>query len=280
MPTAAVNGIELYYEDVGESPAGEPPLLFHHGYTSSHERWDGVVGALRDRYRCVRFDARGTGASGRPATGYGIEAYAADVLGLADALGIERFTFLGHSLGGGVGYSLGVGHAERLHKLILLAPIPADGGEIPEQERRARLAPWYAKDLALLTRQRLHGSARPPSEEEAERGAKRVLAASEGHMTETLDAMEGLRLGDRLGEIGTPTLMIAGAADALLPYNLQDFARLGNATLHVFSRVGHGIPSEVPAALARVLPDFLTHGVVTAQTLTDRMQAIQQNPQS
>lgn len=280
MPTAALNGIDLYYEDVGESRDGEPPLLFHHGYTSSHERWDALVGALRDRYRCVRFDARGTGASARPATGYGIDAYVGDVLALAGALGIERFTFIGHSLGGGVGYSLALNHPQRLHKLILLAPIPADGGEIPQPERQARLAPWYAKDLALLTRQRLYGSARPPSEEEAERNARRVLAVSEGHMTETLDAMEALRLGDRLGEITTPTLIIAAAADALLPYNLQDFARLPNATLHVFSRVGHGIPSEVPAALARVLPDFLTHGVVTAQTLTDRVQAMAQDPQS
>jgi len=85
--------------------------------------------------------------------------------------------------------------------------------------------------------------------------------------------MEGLRLGERLPEMMTPTLMLAGATDALLPYNLHDFGKLGNATLHVFSRVGHGISSEVPAAVSRVIPDFLEHGVITAATLAQRAAA-------
>ena len=49
--------------------------------------------------------------------------------------------------------------------------------------------------------------------------------------------------------------------------NLADFARLGNATLHVFSRVSHGVPTEVPEELANVIADFVEHGVVTAATL-------------
>ena len=73
--------------------------------------------------------------------------------------------------------------------------------------------------------------------------------------------------GDRLGEIQTPTLILAGAADSLLTPNLRDFARLGNGTLHVFSRVGHGVPREVPSAYSRVVTDFLEHGVVNAQTI-------------
>ena len=65
----------------------------------------------------------------------------------------------------------------------------------------------------------------------------------------------------------TPTMVMSGAADGLLSENLRDFARLGNATLHVFSRVGHGVPREVPSAFARVLSDFLEHGVVNVRTL-------------
>ena len=73
--------------------------------------------------------------------------------------------------------------------------------------------------------------------------------------------------GARLGEITVPTLMIAAAADSLLTANLADFARLGNATLHVFSRVSHAVPSEAPEELANVIADFAEHGVVTAATL-------------
>ena len=275
MPIAAVNGIDLYYEDSGD-PAGDPSagtsLLFHHGYTSSHLSWEGLVERLEDRYRCVTFDARGTGQSDKPESGYTIPQYAADALALADHLGLERFTFLGHSMGGGVGFQLAVHHPDRLEKLVLLAPVPADGGAIPDEERQQRLAPWYARDREQIIADRMLSSPRPPSYADAALRADQVLATSEGHMTESLSAMEELRLADHLGGIMTPTLIIAAAADVLLRYNLRDFGQLGNATLHVFSRVGHGIPSEVPSALARVIPDFLEHGVVTAQTLVEQAQ--------
>jgi pimeloyl-ACP methyl ester carboxylesterase len=81
--------------------------------------------------------------------------------------------------------------------------------------------------------------------------------ASRRHITNSpWDALVDYRKGDRLKEIMTPTLMLAGAADGLLPANLADFQRLGNATLHVFSRVSHGIPYEVPEEFTRVVLDF------------------------
>jgi pimeloyl-ACP methyl ester carboxylesterase len=66
--------------------------------------------------------------------------------------------------------------------------------------------------------------------------------------------------------------MISGAADSLLLPNLKDFQRLPNATLHVFSRVGHGVPSDVPDEFAQVVGDFMENGVVVAKTLQDRLQ--------
>jgi pimeloyl-ACP methyl ester carboxylesterase len=270
VTTTTANGITLRYEDVGEARDGDAALLFHHGYGSSGDRWDSLTERLRDRYRCVSWDARGTGQSERPAHGYTPEDLTADTLGLADGLGLARFTFVGHSMGGAVGYLLGLDHAERLEKLVLMAPVPSDGIEIPEEQRRARLDLWYARDREAMIAQGLLYPARPRSREEVERGVERELAVSEEHVLESLEAMSAMRLGDRLGEITTPTLVVAGAADSLLSHNLADFGRLGNATLHVFSRVGHGISSEVPSAMARVLPDFLEHGVVTAATLAAR----------
>lgn len=275
MPMVNLEGVALSYADSGApaQPAVATTLLFHHGYASCGARWDGLVGRLRDRYRCVTFDARGTGASSAPASGYTMEHYAADVLGLADALGLSRFTFVGHSMGGGVGFTLAARHADRLERLILMAPVPANGGELPRSEREDRLERWRRRDREAIAARKSLGSARGISREAALVEAERELSASAGHMHESLGAMEGLRLGDRLPEMVTPTLMLAGAADALLPYNLHDFGRLGNATLHVFSRVGHGISSEVPAAVSRVVPDFLEHGVVTAATLMEDARA-------
>ncbi len=67
-----------------------------------------------------------------------------------------------------------------------------------------------------------------------------------------------------------PTLLIAGAAGGPLLANLADFQKLPNATLHVFSRVGHGVPSDVPDEFAAVVADFMQHGVAVARTLQDR----------
>ena len=100
-----------------------------------------------------------------------------------------------------------------------------------------------------------------------EEDTRRRLKISDAHYDQSWDALCGYHKGERLGEITVPTLMIAAAADSLLTANLADFARLGNATLHVFSRVSHGVPTEVPEELANVIADFVEHGVVTAATL-------------
>ena len=99
----------------------------------------------------------------------------------------------------------------------------------------------------------------------------RALSVSEGHFEDSFQAIRGLRVRDRLGEIETPTLVVSGGADWLLTANLQDVQLLPNASLHVLSRVGHRVPTEVPSALARVLADFMEHGVVNAATIASRV---------
>lgn len=115
-------------------------------------------------------------------------------------------------------------------------------------------------------------SAQPRSRELVEARIQRGLSVSDAHYEESWAALESYHKGDRLATIKTPTLMVAGAADGLLPANLADFQRLGNATLHVFSRVSHGIPYEVPDEFSEVVMDFLEHGVVTAMTLQVKLR--------
>ena len=270
MTTADVNGFELYYEEHG---AGEP-IVFHHGFTASRDGWMPIVERLQDRYRCILMDARGAGDSGRPDDGYDIEQYAADVIGLADHLGLERFTYVGHSMGGGVGMQLGLDYYERLSKLVLVTPIPADGFEMDEAvlERSRRLRAEGAREV--LIRERIAGVAREERADEAliARAVDRALSVSDGHYEGGQQAMREFRVRDRLEGLTTPTLMMTAAADGLLEANLIDFLRLPNATLHVFSRVAHGVQGEVPAAFARVLADFIEYGVVNAATLQERLQ--------
>lgn len=263
MPLANVNGVDLFYEESGR---GEP-IIFQHGYTGAHESWDGLIERMRDRYRCIALDARGAGDSAHPDDGYTIEQLAADVVGLADTLGIDRFHYVGQSMGGTIGFELGLAHADRLRSLTLSAPGPADGVKMTDEARAQSRALWAAKDRDTLIHTMTPLVPREAARARIPQQVDRMLSVSVGHYDGCWDALVGYRKGDRLAAISTPTLLIAGAADGLLSENLRDFARLGNAALHVFSRVGHGVPREVPAAFARVLSDFLQHGVVNAHTL-------------
>jgi len=134
---------------------------------------------------------------------------------------------------------------------------------------------WYDRNVDELVRQRLVGAARPELNDEvvAKGRVDRALSVSVGHYEESWRAIETFDVADRLGELTTPTLVVAGAADALARDNVQDYLRLPNASLQVFNRVGHFVPSDVPEELATVLTDFLDNGVVTARTLFERITA-------
>lgn len=273
MATANINGVELYYEEHGSGP----PILFHHGFTGSHDGWVPIAERLQDRFRCILMDSRGAGDSEHPAGGYTIEQYALDVVGMLDHLGLDQVAYVGHSMGGGIGFQLGIEHGDRFTHIMLVTPISADGYE-PDPEVSARGRQLRVDgDRETLIRERKTGIAREEliDEDEVAEAVDRSLSTSDGHYDDGMVAMATLRVGDRLDEMTTPTLMITAAADFLIEANLRDYQRLPNASLHVFSRVAHGVQGEVPDEFADVVADFATHGVVNAQTLADRLAAVQ-----
>ena len=112
MPHVRINGARLWYEVRG---SGEP-LLLHHGYTASRVNWLPVAERLQDRYQIILMECRGTGESEHTAEGYSLEQYAADVIGMLDHLDLDRVTFAGHSMGGGIGYLLGIDHEKLIFR--------------------------------------------------------------------------------------------------------------------------------------------------------------------
>ena len=112
MPIANINEADLWYDVLGQ---GEP-LLLHHGYTASRVNWMPVAERLKDRYQIILMECRGTGESQHTQSGYEIAQYALDVVGLLDHLALERVAFAGHSMGGGIGFQLGVHHSDRAHQ--------------------------------------------------------------------------------------------------------------------------------------------------------------------
>ncbi len=271
MASALINGARLWYEERGSGP----PVLLHHGYTASRVNWAPVAERLAVDHRVILMECRGTGESEHTDAGYDIGQYAADVLGLLDHLELDRVTFAGHSMGGAVGYLLGLDHAERLDNLVLMAPIPADGiGEIQPEIRAQRLAERAAGDAeAILARYRALRF-REDVEPDAwfEDRVRHLLSVSDGHFIGSAESMEAFDVSARLAALSVPTLMLAGGVDNLLKANLRDYLALPNAVLEVIARAGHEVAVHEPDRVADVIRAFLRHGVVTAETLLARLE--------
>jgi 3-oxoadipate enol-lactonase len=102
-----------------DGAADAPVVMLSHSLGASHAMWDAQIDVLTPRYRVVRYDLRGHGASEVSRGAYGLDRLGRDVVELLDALGIERVHFCGLSLGGMIGQWLGYREPGRLFSLTL-----------------------------------------------------------------------------------------------------------------------------------------------------------------
>lgn len=122
---ALATGVELDVQVAGD-PAN-PPVILLHGFPESHRTWRGIVPDLARDHYVVAPDQRGYARSSKPE---GVEAYAADkiladLVALADALAIDRFTLVGHDWGGAVAWMAALGRPDRVARLVIVnAPHP------------------------------------------------------------------------------------------------------------------------------------------------------------
>lgn len=123
---AKINGTDFFISGAG--PEGKPALILNHSLATSHEMWGLQIPVFARHFRVVAFDMRGHGASVPTAGAYSIDQLADDVIGIADHLGIKRFSFLGLSIGGMIGQNLGFRHGDRLEKLILSSTVTGTTG--------------------------------------------------------------------------------------------------------------------------------------------------------
>lgn len=122
MQSAFINlpNIRLHYLDSGSTEATRTTLLLLHGLTANARMFEPLAELLAPRYRIVAVDLRGRGLSDKPSTGYSMAEHAADVIGLMDALGLERCIVGGHSFGGLLTIFLAAEYGERVERAILL----------------------------------------------------------------------------------------------------------------------------------------------------------------
>lgn len=157
-PFPSVPGLEVEHDfvsarglrfHVAQAGAGEPLVLLH-GWPQHWWAWAPVLPALAAQYRVICPDLRGLGWSEAPPRGYEKESLAEDVLGVLDALGLERVRLMGHDWGGWVGFLLAARHPERIASYVALNIPPPWSGPDATSALALRNAwrAWYQVVLA------------------------------------------------------------------------------------------------------------------------------------
>jgi 3-oxoadipate enol-lactonase len=253
MPTASVNGIELYYERAGTGP----PVLFLNGSGSTLAQMAPIIDTFARRLEVVAHDQRGLGRSAIPVGPYTMADYASDALGLLDTIGWSTCRVVGVSFGGMVAQELAVTAPERVERLALLCTSPggAGGASYPLHE----LAALSPSRRAEISRQLL--DARFTEEWLTAHPGDRMLVdalAKRGSGTASDDVRRGEaeQLGAR--RVRCPTFVAAGRYDGIAPVaNSEAIVRqVPGATLHVYEG-GHAFFAQDRRAFPEVV-DFLS----------------------
>jgi pimeloyl-ACP methyl ester carboxylesterase len=272
VKSATVHGRSVSYVEAGEGPV----LLLIHGIAGTCENWREVVGPLARRHTVIAPDFPGHGESEAGSGDYSIGSLASGLRDLLLALGHERATLVGHSLGGGVAMQFAYQYPEMIERLVLLS----SGGLGPEVSPVLRAAALPGADLfisvtagpgrrvgSVLGRGLAAIGLRPNADvAEVARGYAALEDADRrAAFLDTLRAVVGtggqrVAAGDRLYLAdAVPVLIVWGARDSIIPVRHGEDAHraIPGSRLEVFEDVGHMPQLEAPGRFIAVLERFL-----------------------
>jgi pimeloyl-ACP methyl ester carboxylesterase len=267
-----LHGRPVTYAQAGTGPV----LLLVHGMGGGYENWRDVIGPLSRRYTVVAPDLPGHGASAPSNGDYSVGALAVGLRDLLLALGHERATLVGHSLGGGIAMQLAYQFPEIAERLVLVssgglgsevslvlraAALPGSEAWVTVSARTARWAgPIVGRTLAAV---RFRPS---PATAEVARGyaslADPVRRAAFLATLRSVINVGGQRIdaSDRLYlAAGIPTLILWGARDPIIPVHHGERAHeaILGSRLEIFDEVGHLPQLEAPTRFVAELRRFL-----------------------
>ena len=267
-----VNGLDVHTKTAG---AGDPTFLLLHGFGASTFTWREVLAPLGELGTVVAYDRPAFGLTERPLTWaedenpYTSEAQVALVIGLLDALEVERAILVGNSAGGTVAAETALAHPERVQALVLVDAAIYTGGGAPalvqpllQLPQFDHVGPLIARRLQAQGDAFLRRSWHDPDKitPEIVAGYWKPLRAQ--HWDEALweltKASRASGLDQRLDALTVPTLVITGDDDRVVPTeeSLRLAAELPNARLDVISNCGHLPQEECPEAFMTAVTAF------------------------
>lgn len=232
--------VALHHQEEG-TPSG-PPVLLAPSLGTTMAMWDELAGALGGRYRVIRFDTRGHGGSPVPNGPYSTADLAGDVLALADRLELDRFALVGLSLGGAIAQTFALRAPARLSAMVLCCTGPSFGDPANWYQRAADVRSAGMGQLVESTPQRWFTPEFPRQHPERANELLDQIANTppEGYAG-CCEALAEFDTSGRLGEITTPTRVIAGATDPVSPPSVGETLRSGipGADLVVIDDASH-----------------------------------------
>jgi len=270
--TVALHGRSVTYFQAGSGPV----LLLIHGMAGTCENWQAVIEPLARQHTVIAPDLPGHGSSAPGGGDYSLGALAAGLRDLLVALGHERATLVGHSLGGGIAMQFAYQFPEATERLVLVC----SGGLGPEVNPVLRAAALPGADLFIAATAgpgRVAGSALGrglaavglrPNADVAEVARGYASLADRGRRAAFLATLravvgtEGQRVhaGDRLYLAeGMPVLIVWGRADRMIPVEHGERAHeaIAGSRLEIFEEAGHMPQLEAPARFVAALEGFL-----------------------
>ncbi len=262
MPTAHVNGIDVYYERSGQGRR----LLFFNGSGATLESAGPLIEPYRARFEVLVHDQRGLGRTEIPPGPYSMKDYAADAVALLDHVGWPSCRVIGVSFGGMVAQEFAVTSPNRVERLALACTSPGgpDRSSYPLHELGPLDDPAQAERMLGLLDTRFtpeYLSSHPAEQALASMfTTRRQVATSEEQRRgerEQLLARQGHDVIDRLCDVTCPTLVAAGRYDGIAPLVNSEtiVSRIPDSELRVYEG-GHIFFVQDPCAMPELV-DFL-----------------------
>ena len=268
MPTFDEWQLDLHGHRVIYRIAGSgPPVVLVHGMVNSSRHWEHVALALARRYTVIAPDLIGHGDSATPRGDYSLGAHAAVIRDVLSAIGVDRASVVGHSLGGGVAMQFFWQFPQRTERLVLVSS-GGLGHEVSPLLRSMALPgiglavaaaahPGVVRALAGSGRQGrvIARALRPLSQPGARQAFLQTLRAVIDVRGQRVSAVDRLYLLEAM-----PTLIVWGERDNTIPIEHGRAAHraIPHSRFATLPKAAHFPHLEDPAGLARVLDEFLS----------------------
>lgn len=254
------NGIRQHYLRYGGEQAGRDPVIIVPGITSPAVTWGFVAERLGQVFDTYVLDVRGRGLSQADASlDYRLDAQAADLLAFAQALGLTRYSVVGHSMGARIGIRAARSRPAGLARLVMVDPPVSGPGRRPYPAK----LPWYVGSMAQaragMSAEDMLAYCPSWTEEQRQLRAQWLHTCDERAILASFDGFAMDDIHADLPQLQTPgLLMTAERGDVVRDEDVAEIQRLAPGTAHVrVADAGHMIPWDNEEGFYAAFGDFL-----------------------